>query len=109
VPRACRASDLAKATWYGPIRDVMAAHAETIEALRALVARHGRWGSWKCLRRLRLDGYGWNRKRVWRVYCQLKLNLPRRTRKQLLRERQPPDVPMRANALWPMDFMADTL
>lgn len=110
VQRACRASGLSKATWYRPVRDAMASDAEVIDALQALVSRHGRWGFWKCFRRLRLDGHAWNHKRVWRVYCQLKLNLPRRTKKRLpTRERQPLEVPMQANTLWSMDFMADTL
>ena len=41
-----------------------------------------RWGFWKCRDRLRAQGYGWNHKRIWRVYCQLRLNLPRRTRRR---------------------------
>lgn len=110
VQRACRATGLARATWYRPVTDTLAGDAEVIEALQAMVARHGRWGFWKCFRRLRLDGHGWNHKRVWRVYCQLKLNLPRRTRKRLpIRERHALEVPMDANTLWSMDFMADAL
>lgn len=84
--------------------------AAVIDALQGIVARHGRWGFWKCFFRLRLDGHGWNHKRVWRVYRSLKLNLPRRTRRRLpLRERQPLGTAHQANALWSMDFMSDTL
>ncbi|SLM41571.1 hypothetical protein NSND_30010 [Nitrospira sp. ND1] len=47
-------------------------------------------GFWKCCDRLRLDGRPWNHKRLWRVYCQLRLNLPRWTKKRLpVRLRQP--------------------
>jgi integrase, catalytic region len=110
VQRACRASGLAKASWYRAVTATRTRDAQVIEALQGLVARHGRWGFWKCFRRLRLDGHLWNHKRVWRVYCQLKLNLLRRTKKRLpMRERQTLEAPMQANALWSMDFMADTL
>jgi putative transposase len=109
VQRACRTSGLSRSGWYRPVIDTRD-DAEVVDALQAVVERHGRWGFWKCFRRLRLDGHGWNHKRVWRVYCQLKLNLPRRTKKRLpRRERQTLEVPMQANALWSMDFMADTL
>lgn len=110
VRRACRVARLPQRSWYRSPADALAGDAEVIEALQAIIARHGRWGFWKCFRRLRLDGHGWNHKRVWRVYCQLKLNLPRRTKKRLpARERQTLEVPMQANTLWSMDFMADTL
>ncbi len=110
VRRACRVARLPQRSWYRQPADALAGDAEVIAALQAIVARHGRWGFWKCFRRLRLDGHPWNHKRVWRVYCQLKLNLPRRTKKRLpRRERQTLEVPMQANALWSMDFMADTL
>jgi len=110
IRRSCRVAKLPQRSWYrvrdeGLLRDV-----EVIDALQAIVTRHGRWGFWKCFRRLRLDGHPWNHKRVWRVYCQLRLNLPRRTKKRLPpRERQTLAVPPQANALWSMDFMADTL
>jgi putative transposase len=32
---------------------------------------------------MRLDGHGWNHKRVHRVYCGLGLNLPRRTKRRV--------------------------
>lgn len=83
---------------------------EVIDALHRVVKRHRRWGFWKCFSRLRLDGRAWNHKRVWRVYCELKLNLPRRTKKRLPeRVRHPLTVPAQANAMWSMDFMSDAL
>lgn len=110
VQRACQATRLARSSWYRPASDASLDDDSLIDALQAVIARHGRWGFWKCFRRLRLDGHGWNHKRLWRVYCQLKLNLPRRTKKRLPpRERQTLAVPMQANVLWSMDFMADTL
>ena len=81
-----------------------------IAALTTLVAAKSRWGFWKCCDRLRLDGHPWNPKRLWRVYCQLRLNLPRRTKKRLpLRLRQPLVVIPQPNAVWAVDFMSDTL
>jgi putative transposase len=110
IRRACRAAKLPQRTWYRTREAGVARDAPVIDALQAIVSRHGRWGFWKCFQRLRLDGHGWNHKRVWRVYCRLRLNLPRRTKKRLpLRERQTLAVPAQANALWSMDFMADTL
>ena len=60
--------------------------------------------------RLRNTGHLWNHKRLWRVYCQLRLNLPRRTKKRLpLRFRQPLVVVPQPNVVWAVDFMSDTL
>ena len=81
-----------------------------IAALTTLVAAKSRWGFWKCCDRLRLDGHPWNHKRLWRVYCQLRLNMPRRTKKRLpVRLRQPLVVVPQPNAVWAVDFMSDTL
>ena len=49
-------------------------------------------------------------KRVYRIYCELELNLRIKPRKRLKRER--PDelaVPETPNEIWSMDFMADRL
>ena len=83
--------------------------APVVEALNAVVAKHGRWGFWKCHDRLRLQGHAWNHKRIWRVYCAMKLNLPRRAKKRLIRPMQPLDAPLLPNEVWSLDFMSDSL
>ena len=101
---------LGRATYYRPVADGVRRDAPVIAALTAVVAAHPRWGFWKCFDRFRLDGHSWNAKRVWRIYCQLRLNLPRRTKKRLpLRPPQPLTVVPAPNAVWAVDFMSDTL
>lgn len=79
-------------------------------ALTALVEQHGRWGFWKCFARLRLDGHSWNHKHVHRVYCALRLNVPRRAKRRVpTRLRQPLVAPMALNTVWALDFMHDAL
>ena len=81
-----------------------------IEALTLLSTTKPRWGFWKYVDRLRNTGHRWNHKRLWRVYCWLRLNLPRRTKKRLPnRLRQPLVVLPQPNVVWAMDFMSDTL
>ena len=43
-----------------------------MNALNALVEKHPRWSFWMCYERRRLTGYGWNLKRVYRVYTAIK-------------------------------------
>jgi putative transposase len=84
--------------------------AAVIDVLQGLVAEHGRWGFWKCYDRMRLDGHPWNHKRVHRVYCGLRLNLPRRVRRRVPpRFRQALVAPTRLNEVWAIDFMHDAL
>jgi putative transposase len=81
-----------------------------IELLNEIVARKPRWGFWKLHDRLRLEGHGVNHKRLHRVYCAMKLNLPRRTKRRLpTRLRHPLVAPHRLNEIWALDFMADAL
>lgn len=110
IQRACRAVGMGRATYYRPRVEWARRDAPVIAALTTLVAEKSRWGFWKCYDRLRLDGQPWNHKRLWRVYCQLRLNLPRRTKKRLpVRLRQPLTVIPQPNAVWAVDFMSDTL
>jgi putative transposase len=110
VRRACRLVGLARAAWYQPLVDPAVRDAAVIDVFQALVTDHGRWGFWKCFDRIRLDGLAWNHKRVHRVYCELRLNLPRRTRRRVPpRFRHALMAPTRLNEIWAIDFMHDAL
>ena len=88
----------------------MRTDAPVIAALTTVVAAHGRWGFWKCFDRLRLDGRRWNHKRVHRVYCALRLNLPRRIKRRVpLRLRQPLLAPPVLNHTGALDSVTDAL
>ena len=57
-----------------------------------------------------IKGFGWNHKRVYRIYCALELNLRIKPRKRLVREKpEPLTVPTEVNQVWSMDFMHDQL
>jgi len=57
-----------------------------------------------------VQGHPWSHKRVYRIYCELELNLRIKPRIRLKRDKPDalavPDVP---NLTWSMDFMADRL
>jgi len=69
------------------------------------------WGFGLCFLYLRnVKGFGWNHKRVYRIYCEQELNLRIKPRKRLTREK--PEalcVPEEINQVWSMDFMHDQL
>lgn len=110
VRTACRAVGLSRTAWYRRPADRATRDAGVVTALLAVVEQHGRWGFWKCFDRLRLDGHEWNHKRVHRIYCALRLNLPRRTKKRVpTRLRQPLIAPSTLNGIWALDFMQDAL
>jgi len=57
-----------------------------------------------------LAGTRWNHKRVYRIYCELELNLRIKPKKRLKRDKpEPLAVPDKPNETWSMDFMADQL
>ena len=59
---------------------------------------------------LRKNGYEWNHKRVYRVYCELALNLRIKPKKRLpSRNPIPLHQPEQPNDFWSMDFMSDSL
>lgn len=58
----------------------------------------------------RADQQPWGKTWLWRVYTQLKLNLPRRGKKRLPdRIAQPLEIPEYPNDTWSADFMSDAL
>ena len=110
VSRACGVARLSRAAYYRPVVDRGARDGEIIAALNELVATELRWGFWKCYDRLRHMGRPWNHKRVHRIYCDMRLNQKRRTKRRLpTRERVSMVVIERINAVWALDFMHDAL
>lgn len=110
VTRACHITGLSRAAYYKRPKLATERDADLIDALNKIVDKHRRWGFWKCFARLRLDGHGWNKKRVHRVYCTMGLNMPRRTKKRLPdRMPQPLDLATELNRCWALDFQHDAL
>lgn len=78
--------------------------------LQEAAERYPAYGFSKLFKILRRWGHPWNHKRVYRVYCALKLNLRRKGKKRLPnRNPAPLAVPEHANACWSMDFVSDAL
>ena len=79
--------------------------------LLRLTETHKRWGFGLCFLYLRnVKGYGWNHKRVYRIYRDLELNLRIKPRRRIKRDK--PDalsIPTAINHVWSMDFMSDSL
>lgn len=79
--------------------------------LLRLTATNRTWGFGLCFMYLRnVKGYGYNHKRVYRIYRELELNLRIKPKRRLKRDR--PDelaVPRQINTMWSMDFMHDSL
>lgn len=79
--------------------------------LLRLTTANRRWGFGLCFLYLRnVQGYGWNHKRVYRIYRELELNLRIRPKRRIKRDK--PDalsVPAAINQVWSVDFMSDAL
>ena len=81
------------------------------DSLLQLTEVHRNWGFGLCFLHLRnLKKKLWNHKRVYRIYCDLELNLRIKPNKRLIRATPAPlAVPEKVNETWSMDFMHDQL
>ena len=104
--RSCRLFDLARSTLYyratppddGPLR----------EALKAKAHERKRWGYRRLIVLLRRDGWTDNHKRIERIYREERLQVPKRKRRRISRNRkEKPEGPLRVNERWSMDFVHD--
>ena len=110
ISRACAIVGLTRAAWYRPPIDWVVRDRPVIEAFSALSEKKPGLGFGKLFSRLRRQGHRWNHKRVYRVYCALKLNLRRKAKKRIpTRDPQPLVVPLRPNQMWSADFVSDAL
>ena len=108
IRRSCAAVRLSRSV-YG-YRPNKSKDEEVIKALESAVDRYPRYGFGKLFLILRRAGYTWNHKRVYRIYCELKLNIRRKGKKRLPnRNPQPLSVPETVNQSWSADFMSDAL
>ncbi len=84
--------------------------AEIEVCLKKLADDHKRWGFDKMMMRFKMDEKPWNHKRVYRIYCELGLNLRIKPRKRIPKgEAKALVQPLRPNLCWSVDFMSDAL
>jgi putative transposase len=81
------------------------------DSLIALSLCHRTWGFGLMFLHLRnVQHKSWNHKRVYRIYCELRLNLRIKPHQRVVRTKpEPLLVPERPNTCWSMDFMHDQL
>jgi putative transposase len=79
--------------------------------LQELAAAHQTWGFGLMFLHLRnVQGMPWNHKRVYRIYCELALNLRIKPHKRITRDRPAKlQTPAEPNTVWSIDFMHDNL
>lgn len=86
-------------------------YAEVADWLLRLTQTYKPWGFGLCFAYLRnVQGFGWNHKRVYRIYRELELNLRIKPKRRIQRDR--PDElsePVAINQVWSIDFMSDSL
>ena len=110
IALACRTFGVSETCYrYSPL--LSDENEEIADLLVGLTTARKTWGFGLCFLHLRnVQGHPWNHKRVYRIYCELELNLRIKPRKRLKRDK--PDalaVPDAPNVTWSMDFMADRL
>ena len=78
--------------------------------LKQIAEDHARWGFRKMAAVLRKGGNRWNHKKIYRIYCEMGLNLRVKPKKRLPnRNPQPLSQPEKINTCWSLDFMHDSL
>jgi len=106
--RACRLAILSR-SGYRYEREKPNDH-EIKAKLVQIAEDHPRWGFRKMVTHLKKQGNQWNHKKVYRIYCEMGLNLRIKPKKRLpTRNPQTLIQPETANACWSLDFMSESL
>jgi len=107
---ACEAFGLSESGYrYQP--KLNAENVRIADWLLRLTENQRSWGFGLCFLYLRnVKGFRFNHKRVYRIYCELALNLRIKPKKRMTRAKpQPLTVPDAMNEVWSVDFMHDQL
>jgi len=94
---------------YQPCLDKLISDQKLADQRKMLAQRYPRYGYLMLHAMLKNQGQKVNKKRVWRIYTALGLQVRRIRRKKLKRPRTPMSVPTRADERWRMDFVSETL
>lgn len=106
--RACRLVPVSrKAMRYALQRPLM--DAPVIDRLKVLGEQYPRYGYLMLHAFLRREDLVINKKRTYRLYTDLGMQLRTKRRKKLVRPRIPMEVPTRTNQRWSLDFVHDQL
>lgn len=77
--------------------------------LTSLAAEHGNWGLGLMYGKIRLEGHLWNRKRVYRNYKALNLNLRKPVKRKKIKRDNPGTLASSSvGEGWSIDFLSDT-
>ena len=110
ISRACRLFGVSE-TCYRYEPKLSGENERIADWLLRLTHNQRNWGFGLCYLYLRnVKNFGWNHKRIYRIYRELELNLRIKPRKRLVRDK--PEVlavPQAINQVWSMDFMHDSL
>jgi putative transposase len=104
---ACGLIEMRRSSYY------YEAHAPDDEALRSalekVAAKRRRWGYRRLMVVLRREGWKDNHKRIFRVYQEAGLQVPKRRKRKTSKWRgDVPEPPQQPHERWSMDFMQDT-
>lgn len=110
IKLACKAFGISESC-YRYLPKLRAENTQIADWLIRLTDNNRNWGFGLSFLYLRnVKGYGWNHKRVYRIYKELELNLRIRPKKRMVREKpEALTVPQTLNQVWSMDFMHDQL
>lgn len=110
IKLACHAFGISE-TCYRYEAKLSEENEEVADWLVKLTTDESDWGFGLCFDFLRnVKGFRWNHKRVYRIYCELALNLRIKPRRRLKRHKpEPLKEPTRKNQVWSIDFMHDQL
>lgn len=109
INQACRVANIDRKTYrYQPKKKQDNQMIENL--LRAYSAQYPTYGFQKLFNLIRLKNYSFNHKRVYRIYCDLSLNLKVKPKKRLApRTKIKLTQPENVNQCWSLDFMSDAL